>query len=529
MICKPYILLAFIFLAFLQHNYAQVKPLIEIDQILDPKGSPVIKYTIYDNVVDNIKHKIIVFSLIDETLNIPFSLANFEPTIRTNEQWGTQIYFNEDSLAKYNINLNDIGVKIVAYKPADSANIDDALKLVREADLKQFMSKVEGVRSATANTEHYLKVQNLFDSLSTASNFKNLSYNYPFSTRQGKNLVAAKMGIIEDNSSLLITAHYDTVNGSPGADDNGSGFCALLMALEVLKNYNFENTIKIVGFDDEEIGLIGSINYVNNSIEANENLKGVFNLEMIGYASDEPNTQTLPFGFDLLFPEAANFVAENEFKGNFLNCVGNTASADLIEAYTNAANKYVLRFKVLPLETPGNGEVTQDLRRSDHAPFWDNGYKALMLTDGANFRNPFYHTSNDVSTVLNFEFMANTVKATIATVMEMAKPIVYSEAIGFISDAVIVDTEDFEQQETISINIFGLGDRQLFYYQLPSGIEQANLKFYNFNGQFLESIKLNTNKGRLKLKTNYNFQRFAIVVAEVEGGFKYFTKIISFP
>ena len=154
-----------------------------------------------------------------------------------------------------------------------------------------------------------------------------------------------------------------------------------------------------------------------------EEVQGVFNFEMIGYYSEEPNSQTLPFGFSQLFPEAAQEVESQEFRGNFLTNVGNTASADLIERLEVGAENYVPELRVISLAVPGNGGIVPDLRRSDHASFWDQGYPALMLTDGANFRNNNYHQPSDTAGTLNFTFMRQVTQATLAALVEAAQPV----------------------------------------------------------------------------------------------------------
>jgi len=531
MFFKQFIGINLFFIAVLPLCIAQTPPKVEVDQVLfdDTPLTYFTTVTVFDNDLDSIELHTIAYKIADSSVNIPFITDGLPNKIKTGEQKRFNIKFNADSLAKYNVGEEDIAVKIVAHKPASETEIVNAVAAVDAKSLQQFMAEVEGARHATSNPAHYLYVQQLFDSLTAKANFKNLNYTYPFESKESKNLIAAKTGIVEDDATILITAHYDTVANSPGADDNGSGVCGLFMAMEILKNYDFENNIKIVGFDDEEAGLIGSTNYITNGIEPLEKIEAVFNFEMIGYASDEPNSQQLPLGFNLLFPEADSFVKENDSKGDFLICVGNTISADLIATYINAAAQYVPNFKVLALETPGNGVLTQDLRRSDHAPFWDNNYQALMLTDGANFRNPFYHTPNDIGAILDYDFMANTVKVTIAAVMHTAKPIVFNEANVFIKDAILVDTKDLEIANTINLAVFGLGNEKQVFYELPADINEATLTIYNLNGQFLENYELNLNKGRLSLRANYNLNQFAFFVIEIEEGIKYSRKIIMFP
>lgn len=531
MFYKQCISVSFCFLAVLQLITAQTTPEVVIDQVLEASNSLsyTISYSVSDNEVDVSNHYIIAYSLNDEEIEIPLKINFINNMELGGDGWATNFSFDADTLKNYNIELEDIGVKVIVYKDANNNQIVDAINKITPEKLQQFMAEVEGVRHVTTDYAHYTKTQNLFDSLANNANLKNLNFDYTFGYKESKNLIAVKEGLVNDTSSVLITAHYDTVMNSPGADDNGSGVCGLLMAMEVLKDYHFEKNIKIVSFDDEEAGLIGSINYVINSVDANEQIEGVFNLEMIGYASDAPNTQELPFGFELLFPEAANYVETNDFKGDFLICVGNTASENLIESYQKAASNFVPGFKVLALLTPNNGEITPDLRRSDHTPFWESGYQALMITDGANFRNPFYHTPNDVSAVLDFEFMTNVVKVTIAAAMQKAKPIVYGEANAFIKDAIIVNTNDLENAAAYDINVFIINDELQVFYQLPANINQASLKIYNLSGQFLGGDKINSNNGRLSLNTNYNLNHFLFVIVEMEDGFKYIKKIVTFP
>ena len=172
----------------------------------------------------------------------------------------------------------------------------------------------------------------------------------------------------------------------------------------------------------EEDGLVGSTRYVSSGIPAGDQIAGVFNFEMIGYYSEQPNTQTLPNGFNLLFPDANAAVINNQYRGDFITNVGNTVSLPLAMAFAEAAALYVPDLKVITLNVPGNGQLAPDLLRSDHAPFWFGNYPALMLTDGANFRNECYHTPQDTfDHKLNFTFMANVTKATLAAAAKLAE------------------------------------------------------------------------------------------------------------
>lgn len=173
----------------------------------------------------------------------------------------------------------------------------------------------------------------------------------------------------------------------------------------------------------EELRLVGSNRYVLNGIKAFEDIQGVLNYEMIGFYSDEPGSQSLPTGFELLFPKAAEEVSDDDFRGNFLTVVGNQDSNPLIAAYLDAAETYVPDLRIVSVAVPGTGAIVPDLRRSDHASFWDGGMQALMLTDGSDFRNFNYHTPGDSIGTLDFAFMRHVVQATLATAAELALPI----------------------------------------------------------------------------------------------------------
>jgi hypothetical protein len=133
-------------------------------------------------------------------------------------------------------------------------------------------------------------------------------------------------------------------------------------------------------------------------------------LETIAYAGEQI-VQKAREGLPLKLPEF----------GDFIGVVGNEASRGLVEAFVQAVGRRQIPLPVMPLVVPGNGEVLPDTRRSDHAPFWDRGYKAVMVTDTANFRNPNYHQPTDMLATLNLPFAAEVCRAVAATVVDVAK------------------------------------------------------------------------------------------------------------
>jgi hypothetical protein len=237
------------------------------------------------------------------------------------------------------------------------------------------------------------------------------------------NVIGRHPGLYQDTRTYIVDGHYDAVANTPGADDNATAVVGTLIAAKVLGQYRFRKSLRFIGFSFEEQGLIGSGQYVQHGIPAWDQIEGVLNLEMIGYYSDEPNSQEVPTGFEVLFPAAIADLAADGYRGNFLTVVGNTASNPLIAAFQAAADTYVPQLRRIPLSVLGNGLIAPDLRRSDHARFWDAGIKALMLTDGSEFRNNNYHTPADVPATLHMEFLTNCVKATVAAAAALAEPV----------------------------------------------------------------------------------------------------------
>lgn len=209
---------------------------------------------------------------------------------------------------------------------------------------------------------------------------------------------------------LIIAAHYDTVMGSPGADDNASALAVMLEVARRIREVPLSRTVRFIAFCLEEEDLLGSLAYVSSLRDANHQIAGAIVLECVGYAKPEEGSQQVPSGVPVAVPTV----------GDFLAIVGNQASAKLAAAVECAAKERVPDLKMVSLTVPGNGELLPDTRRSDHAAFWHYGYPAVMLTDTANFRNPHYHRATDTLDTLNPEFMEKVAGAVTAAVIGLA-------------------------------------------------------------------------------------------------------------
>jgi Zn-dependent M28 family amino/carboxypeptidase len=208
----------------------------------------------------------------------------------------------------------------------------------------------------------------------------------------------------------VLGAHYDSVVGTVGADDNASAIAVQLETARHLKamigSKKLDLNLKLVSFALEEppayrTPFMGSRVYAKNARSEKEKIDGMICLEMVGYACYEPGCQNYPFPLGLLnYPDS----------GNFIGVVGNFKSGDFTRALVNEFQKND-GLPVVKLTVPFNGWIIPSVRLSDHASFWDQGYNAVMVTDSAFFRNPYYHTPADTMEKLDFRFMAELVES----------------------------------------------------------------------------------------------------------------------
>lgn len=330
----------------------------------------------------------------------------------------------------------------------------------------------------------------LWDTFERAG-FQRTATPVPLGGFQADNIQGRQPGLVNEASTFIVDAHYDAVAAAPGADDNATGVAATLEIARILSGYSFKHSLRYIGFAFEEQGLIGSQYHVLNATPAWEVVNGVLNMEMIGFYSDAPNSQQVPAGFDILFPTATASIAADEYRGNFLTVVGNTASQPLIDAYLAAAADHVPALRTIALAVPGNGEIAPDLRRSDHAVFWEAGRQALMLTDGSNFRNPNYHTPNDVIGTIDLDFLTNCTKATLAAAARLAEPVNAGRDVYDLANAVgIHEHHDFP----CSAEVFPNPVKDRLFIRLGDCIqEQVIAELFDLQGRKIAGGLLRSN------------------------------------
>jgi hypothetical protein len=282
-----------------------------------------------------------------------------------------------------------------------TSEVEDIVASVDEEVFKGYIQDLEDFVTRNGSTDEYydacLYVISKFEEYGYTAELDEFYVYY-----YGKdcwNVVAEKPGAVNPGEIYLITGHLDSTAGepwtqeplAPGADDNASGSANVLEAARVMKDYDFENTVRFICFGAEEIGLYGSEHYAENAYEKGENIQGVVNLDMIIYA---------PQGYETLW------VAYN------------STSQDLAEYYETSAATYVPELDVDIEYAPG-------MVYSDHAPFWDYGYAAILGIEEAIFDDhPYYHTTDDLLAhyLEYFPFGTNVAKASIATLASLAVP-----------------------------------------------------------------------------------------------------------
>jgi Zn-dependent M28 family amino/carboxypeptidase len=225
--------------------------------------------------------------------------------------------------------------------------------------------------------------------------------------RSVSNLITEKTGM--DKGTVVIGAHYDTVPGSPGADDNASAVAGLLELARLLKESSNTKPLLFVAFVNEEPPCFGSYNmgsmvYAKELKEQGISVDVMVSLEMIGYFSPE-RIQAYPLpGMSLFYPKMANYIG----------VVGNFHSSKYVSFFKKGIRKHS-SIDSRSLTAP---EFFGGINLSDNYSFWHHGYRAVMITDTSFFRNRNYHQETDTIDTLNFEKMSEVVKGLYFTLLE---------------------------------------------------------------------------------------------------------------
>ena len=193
---------------------------------------------------------------------------------------------------------------------------------------------------------------------------------------------------------LLIAAHYDAVPNCPGADDNASGVAALLELARLFAHQPARYPVRLIAFDMEEYGMLGSQHYAAEMRRSQESLRLMLSLEMLGYVDHQPGSQKYPSILDKFYPD----------RGDFIALIGNLKVIPELLHLSHHIKQAGIPCEWLPAGM--RGMIVPQTRLSDHSPFWDQGYPALMVTDTSFMRNPHFHKASDRIETLDLNFMA---------------------------------------------------------------------------------------------------------------------------
>ena len=215
-----------------------------------------------------------------------------------------------------------------------------------------------------------------------------------------RNIEVEISGTATPGDIVIVGAHYDTVPGCAGANDNTTGMAAVLELARLLPARTMDRTVRLVAFVNEEppffqTDLMGSRVYARRCRERDENVVAMLSLETIGFYADEPGSQKYPFPFSFFYPDT----------GNFVGFVGNLGSRSLTRRAIRAfreSTEFPSEGLAAPAWIPGIGW-------SDQWSFWREGYPGVMITDTAPFRYPHYHTPQDTPDRIDYDRFARVV------------------------------------------------------------------------------------------------------------------------
>ncbi|MFH1339874.1 MAG: M28 family peptidase [Pseudomonadota bacterium] len=227
-----------------------------------------------------------------------------------------------------------------------------------------------------------------------------------------RNIEVEARGSVRASEIIVVGAHYDSVIGATGANDNGSGVAAVLELARLMRGEKLERTLRFVSFANEEPPFfkseqMGSRVYARRSKERGENIVAMLSLETIGYFSDQPGSQRYPFPLGFFYPST----------GNFLAFVSNLGSRPLLQQALSSFRRHA----EFPSEGVAAPAFIPGVDWSDHWSFWKEDYPALMLTDTAPYRYPYYHTAQDTPDKVDYERLARVVTGMQRMLRELAQ------------------------------------------------------------------------------------------------------------
>ena len=263
----------------------------------------------------------------------------------------------------------------------------------------KYMSQTVGERSIPRLDSLRVATDYLCDVFRKAGYVPKVS-TYSVGGHSVSNIEANLIGGDNETGIVIVGAHYDSIPGTVGADDNATGVAGTLELARMLRGGKLTRTVRFVLFVNEEppyfqTSEMGSVVFARQLRRDRVPVSAMISLEMLGFYSDTPGSQKYPSGLSVFYPS----------RGDFISFVGNEESRDLVRRSIRsfrASTNFPSEGIAAPANWPGVGW-------SDHWAFWQQQYPAIMITDTAMFRNPYYHTPRDTVEHIDFERMARVV------------------------------------------------------------------------------------------------------------------------
>lgn len=293
--------------------------------------------------------------------------------------------------------------------PLTAAEVSTRQQLVRDVE-------VLACEIGERNIWHYENLTAAADFIASSLSSSGYKVNRQALRVQDKaccNVEAVVTGTLYPEQIVVVGAHYDSVFGSPGANDNGSAVAAALALARRFAGQKPSRTLRFVLFPNEEPPFfqteeMGSLVYAKDCRARGDSIIAMLCLECIGYYTDEPNSQRYPFPFNFMYPST----------GNFIGFVSNFACRGLLHEVV-ASFRGKCKF---PSEAGAVPEMVPGVGWSDQWSFWQQGYPAIMITDTAPFRYPHYHEPEDTADKVNYDCLARVVCGIECVIADLAGP-----------------------------------------------------------------------------------------------------------
>ena len=261
--------------------------------------------------------------------------------------------------------------------------------------------------AALQRTAEYIEAQ------LAASGYRTTRQTYDVARLPVSNIEAVLDGTDRRDEIVVLGAHYDTVGGCPGANDNGTGVAALLELARRFAGRPQSRTLRFVAFVNEEPPFfqtprMGSYVYASAAHARGDRIVGMLSLETMGYYSTERGSQKYPGPLAAMYPDVGDFIG-------FVADMNSEALMLRARAAFEASTEFPVQALAGPAELPGVGW-------SDQWSFWQHGYPALMVTDTAPFRYPWYHTAHDTADKIDYVSFAAVVDGLEAVATSLAAP-----------------------------------------------------------------------------------------------------------